>query len=135
MIRAMQEVEASSSDGSGRWSLVASIGSVLSAFVASACCVGPLLFALLGIGGAGLIVQLEPYRPYLVVTTLAFLGTGFSFSYRRARVAASSGTTPGVTCACPSPRANRAGRTLLWTATVLVAILLASPYVASVIFG
>lgn len=135
MTRTMGEVEASSSDRLGRWSLMASIGSILSAFVASVCCVGPLLFALLGIGGAGLIVQLDPYRPYLVLATLALLGAGFWFSYGRPRAAASLRTKPGIICACPSPSANRAGRALLWTATVLVAFLLASPYLAAVILG
>ncbi len=49
------------------WSLATGLGAVLSAFLASACCVGPLVFALLGLGGAGFLVKFEPYRPYFAV--------------------------------------------------------------------
>jgi len=59
----MQDGQLAASDRSRRWSLAASVSSIISAFVASICCVGPLVFALLGIGGAGLFVKFEPYRP------------------------------------------------------------------------
>ena len=39
------------------------VAAVLTAVAASACCVGPLIFAALGIGGAALLVAMEPYRP------------------------------------------------------------------------
>ncbi len=118
-----------------KWSVAASASAVLSALIASACCVGPLVFALLGIGGAGLLVKLEPYRPHFTVATFALLGTGFYFTYRKPRVAASS--DQGECCAtegCEKPRLNRAGRIMLWVATVLVAGFLAFPYLAPLIF-
>src|SRR5229473_3061697 len=108
-----------------KWSLAASIGSIVSAILASVCCVGPLLFAVLGIGGAGLLVKFEPYRPYLVALTLVALGTGFYVTYRKPKIA--GGAADGPSCACPAPRTNRAGKILLWIATVLVAMLLAFP--------
>lgn len=37
---------------------------VFTGLLASACCIGPLVLAILGIGGAGLLVKFEPYRPY-----------------------------------------------------------------------
>ena len=49
-------------------SLLDAVGAALAA---SACCIGPLAFALLGIGGAGSLLALEPYRPVLTVLTLA----------------------------------------------------------------
>ena len=76
--------------GSDRATFAASAGSILSAFLASACCVGPLIFALLGLGGAGLLVKFEPYRPYFMAITFALLGTGFYFTYRRPRTSASA---------------------------------------------
>ncbi len=130
----MQDVQPSSSDRTSRWSLAASTSSIISAFIASICCVGPLVFALLGIGGAGLLVKFEPYRPYFIVVTLALLGTGFYFTYRKPRLAA-AGPAGGPECACPAPRANRAGKIVLWIATILVVGFLSFPYIAAHLFG
>jgi hypothetical protein len=41
---------------SRNWSTPTMAGAVVSAFLASACCIGPLLFAALGLGGAALLV-------------------------------------------------------------------------------
>ncbi|MBC7171003.1 MAG: mercury transporter MerT [Polyangiaceae bacterium] len=114
--------------GSSRATFAASAGSIVSAFLASACCVGPLIFALLGLGGAGLLVKFEPYRPYLLALTFGLLGAGFYFTYRRPRVAQAASGADGAACECPAPRANRAGKIMLWVATVLVVGFLASPY-------
>lgn len=100
------------------------IGAVLSALLASACCLGPLLFALLGLSGAGLLIKLEPLRPYFTVATLAALGAGFWFTYRKPRAA------EGDDCGCAHPRSSRAGRILLWVATALVIGLWSFPYLA-----
>lgn len=116
-----------------RVSILASSGSIISAFLASACCVGPLIFALLGLGGAGLLVKFEPYRPWFLTLTFAMLGSGFYFTYRRPQ-AANSAATSGPACDCPAPRTNRAGRIMLWVATVLVTGFLISPWVISAVF-
>ena len=58
-------------------------GAVAAAIAASACCVGPLLFALLGLGGAGALVALEPYRPLFTAVTVLLLGIGWYLTYRR----------------------------------------------------
>lgn len=116
-----------------RLGLVASAGSILSAFLATACCVGPLIFALLGLGGAGLLIRFEPYRPYFIVLTVALLGTGFFFTYRRPTLAAPA--SDGAACACPAPRTNRLGRIMLWVATVLVGAFLLFPYLVPILFG
>lgn len=113
------------------WSVATTAGSVVSAFIASTCCIGPLVFALLGIGGAGLLVKLEPWRPYFVGLTFLLLGAGFYFAYRRPARAA----TDGPACDCPAPRANRAGRVMLWVVTPVVAGFLVFPYVAAWIWG
>ena len=108
-------------------------GAVTAAVAASLCCLGPLLLAALGLGGAGLLVKMEAYRPYFAALTLVLLGTGFYLTYgrpRRARAAA-----PGnPACDCELPQANRIGRVMLWLATALVAVLLAFPYLAQVLF-
>lgn len=114
-----------------RGAVASTVGAVVSAFVASVCCLGPLLFASLGLGGAGLLVQLEPYRPFLIVLTLALLGAGFFFTYRRPRASAPKGGA----CGCEHPRGRRLGRLVLWGATFLVLGLLAFPVLAPHLFG
>lgn len=43
------------------------------ALVASICCVGPLGFTLLGLGGAGLLGTCEPFGPCVITVTFALL--------------------------------------------------------------
>ena len=119
-----------------RWSIASVGGAVVSAFLASLCCLGPLVFALLGIGGAGLLVKFEPYRPYFTVLTLGMLGLGFYFTYRRPRLAAATAGAPsGPECGCEHPKPNNIGKVMLWVATVLVAGFLAFPYLAATLFN
>ncbi|RMH50622.1 MAG: hypothetical protein D6682_06500 [Zetaproteobacteria bacterium] len=49
------------------------IGAVIAGGLASACCIGPLIVVLLGLGSASAFVALEPYRPLLAVLTFALL--------------------------------------------------------------
>ncbi|MCK6536691.1 MAG: mercuric transport protein [Polyangiaceae bacterium] len=106
-------------------------GAVAAAFAASACCVGPLVFALLGLGGAGALVALEPYRPIFIGLTLALLGVGWVLALRAPAARQVAGADD---CGCELPRTNRAGRGLLWFATATVAALLAFPYVTPFLF-
>ncbi len=108
-------------------------GAVAAAFASSLCCLGPLLFAALGVGGAGLLVKLEAYRPYLAALTLALLGAGFYLTYRRPRLAPAT-AAEGPACDCELPRANRFGRVMLWVAATFVAGFLAFPYLAQILF-
>ena len=41
----------------------------------------------------------------------------------------------GAACDCPAPRTNRAGRIMLWIATVLVVSFLIFPYLVPVLFS
>ena len=104
-------------------------GAVISAFLASACCIGPLVLALVGLGGAGLLMKLEPYRPYFTVATLMALGAGFWFTYRTPKLA------EGDDCGCEHPKSNRLGKVLLWVVTVVVIGFWSFPYVAEKLLG
>jgi mercuric ion transport protein len=95
-------------------------GAVVSALAASACCIGPLAFAMLGLGGAGFLVAMEPYRPVFTVVTLGLLGVGFYTTYRSQPAQADD-------CGCESPNTNRFGRWMLWGATGVALLALASP--------
>jgi mercuric ion transport protein len=105
-------------------------GAIAAAAAASACCVGPLVFALLGLGGAGALVALEPYRPALIALTLLSLGGGWALVLRPARTARADPDD----CGCEQPRTNRAGTRLLWAATSVVVLLLAFPYLTPLLF-
>jgi copper chaperone CopZ len=96
-------------------------GAVLAALAASSCCIGPLIVAALGLGGAGAFAVLAVYRPYILGATALLLTIGFYLSYRKPRVAA-----PDV-CGCEKPKASRAGRVGLWMAAALTATLAAAP--------
>lgn len=102
---------------------VAAAGSVVSGILASACCTGPLVFALLGISGAAFAERFAPLRPYLLVATYALLGSAFYFTYRP-----QAACDPGG--ACEMPHANRFGRAMLWLAAILVVLATAFPWYA-----
>jgi mercuric ion transport protein len=105
------------------------VGAVVSGLLASVCCIGPLVLAMLGIGGAGLLARFEGYRPIFTAATLALLGAGFWLAYRKPKV------VEGDACGCESPKANRLRRALPWIATVVAIIFWASPYIVELIFG
>jgi mercuric ion transport protein len=103
-------------------------GALAAGLVASACCLGPLVLAIVGMGGAAFALALEPYRPYLLVLTAAFLGLAFYLTYRRP----ASACGPGE--ACEMPQANRVGKILLWLVTLVVILAATFPYYSRYLF-
>lgn len=103
-------------------------GSVISGVLASACCIGPLVFALLGISGAAFAHRFEPFRPYLLVLTYALLGGAFYLTYRPAQVECGPGE------ACEMPGASRAGKVALWIAAIVVVLATAFPLYSVYLF-
>jgi mercuric ion transport protein len=103
-------------------------GSVIGGILASVCCIGPLVFALLGISGAAFAQRFEPLRPYFLVATYALLGGAFYSTYRPAK----PGCAPGG--ACELPRANRVGRVMLWIAAAVVLLATAFPWYSVYLF-
>jgi mercuric ion transport protein len=94
-------------------------GAILAALAASSCCVGPLVLAALGVGGAGAFAAFASYRPYILGVTAVLLGGGFYLTYRK--------KPEGDACGCERPRAGRAARIGLWTTTAVVVLLAAAP--------
>lgn len=91
-------------------------GGMLGAFLASACCIGPLVLLTLGISGAwiGNLTALEPYKPIFAVIALGFIATGFWQVYFRK----STVCEPGSYCARPA--STRITKTALWASLILV---------------
>ena len=95
-------------------------GGVLGAFLASACCVGPLVLLTLGISGAWVsnLTALEPYKPYVSAVTLALLGFGFWHVYFKPKPPCEDGTY------CARPQSARTTKLALWLGLVIVIITL-----------
>jgi mercuric ion transport protein len=85
------------------------VAGMLAALGASACCAGPLILLLLGLGGgwASHLIALEPYSPYLTALTVLFLGAAFYNLYLRRRACA-----PGD--ACVNDRVIKNQRIMFW---------------------
>lgn len=96
---------------------------------ASVCCVGPLVLLALGIGGTWVssLTAMEPYRPIFIGLTLLFLGLAFRRLYLVPQVCA-----PGTPCA--KPHTLQRQRLTFWIVTVLVAGLLAVPWLAPLFY-
>lgn len=119
---------------SSRWRIPSIAGAVAASLLASLCCIGPLVFAAVGISGAGVLIKLERYRAQFTVATLTMLGAGFYFTYRTPK-AAQDGACGSDACGCELPRTSRFGRALLWMATALVIGIWSFPYVAERLSG
>ncbi len=94
------------------------IGSTLAAFLASLCCLGPLLLGDAGLG-AVLVATFAPLRPYFLAVSAILLAGGFYFVYRRPK---SAEACEGETCA-PESGTRRIAKPLLWLAALAVAAL------------
>lgn len=106
----------------------ASIGAVVAAVAASACCMGPVAFAAIGSGAlAAASTKLASVRPAFLALTIALMGLAFYRTYR----------SPADTCRrdgnC-APDANRKARIVLWIAAVVVSLIAAFPYYAEYLF-
>lgn len=109
----------------GRRRLAASLAAIGAAFLASLCCIGPVLFVTLGVG-AGWASRFEPLRPVFSVLTVGFIAVGFYAVYGRRPAAATAGSGE-VTGACDVPRGRTRDKILLWIAAVVALVLLTFP--------
>ena len=108
------------------WTLGASVFAGAAAAVgASACCAGPLLLVLLGVGGAwgSQLAAMEAYQPWFIAAMVVFLGYAF---YRLYVAPAECG--PGHACAVPATRARQ--KALFWVVSALATALVALPIYA-----
>jgi len=111
----------------GKSSLALAAGAILGGLAVSACCVLPLFFVMIGVGGSfmGTLIAFQPYKVITIPVTLLMLGLGFYFAYRKPRAAAcnADGT-------CGTSASKRVARTMLWFGSVFAAVAIGFPYVA-----
>jgi len=102
-------------------------GAVGAAFMASLCCITPLIFVLLGIGSLGIAAVFEPLRPYLMAAAVLLLVFAYYWVYFRSGKANACDT--GEECAeKPTGKASRFG---LWIATFAVILFALTPYITA----
>ena len=102
--------------------------SVLTAGLASLCCIGPVAAIGIGLGTFGAAALLEDLRPYLLIVTAGLLATGFYLTYRK---------QPAGQCAdgsCVAAPRKRTQKLLLWLATAIVVLLAAFPHYSGVLW-
>ena len=107
---------------SGRGALL--VGGV-TAFLASTCCLGPLVLLMLGFSGAwiGNLTVLEPYRPLFIGVALVALFFAWRRIWRTAVACA-----PSAVCAVP--QIQHTYKLLFGGVSMLVLIALAFPSIA-----
>ncbi len=98
-----------------------SAGSMTTAILASLCCIGPAVAAVIGAGSLGVFSAFEKYRPYLIGLTAILLGFAFYFAYRKHEVKCDDGS-------CKIKGASKWNKIGVWGATFLAAIAIAFPY-------
>jgi len=108
-----------------------SVSGLSAAVLASVCCIGPLVFAALGVGvgatgflagTAGVLKGLLPFRPAFISLTILLLGIGYYLAYWRPE----SVCAPGDVCA--QGNAKGRNRTWLWIMASLALALVLAPY-------
>jgi mercuric ion transport protein len=109
----------------------ASTGGLIAAVFASLCCIGPVVFAALGVAvgatgfladTAGVLRGLLLYRPLFLGLAALCFGISFYLAYR----APCGICAPGSVC--PPAASTRFTRRLLWTLAVLAVALISAPY-------
>ena len=105
----------------GTWS--AYVGAITGGVLASACCLGPLVVGVLGVGSAGFASAFEPYRPYMLALTVMLLGGAFFMTYRKRTAAACA---KDGSCSTSGPSRRQQG--MLWTITVITLAAASYPY-------
>lgn len=113
-----------------RAGILASVGAVVSAIFASACCWLPILLVAFGASSASLAGFLERYRVVFLGGAACLLGLGFYLLYSR-----KSQCGPNGACSVPSVRVQRFNRVALGIAAVLVIVAGALPKYVSVYLG
>jgi mercuric ion transport protein len=120
-------MEARESNSNSKW-----IGTTLvAAFLASLCCITPVLAIIAGIGGAASTFSwMEPYRPFLIGLTALVLGFAW---YQKLKPKKEE-----IDCACDNETVEKKpfmqSKRFLGIVTVLAILLLSFPYYSNIFF-
>jgi len=90
------------------------VGAIIAGGLASACCIGPLIVVMLGLGSASAFIAMEPYRPIFAAITLGLIGWAGWRHWQGRKVCMANG--------CPPKKP-----VLLWMLGCFAILLLISP--------
>ena len=108
-------------------------GGLLGAIAASTCCVLPVILFALGISGAWIsnLASLAVYKPFFIVLSLVFVGTGFWMVYFKPKV-----SIPNVQSAsCYRPFSEKTIKIMLWFSVIIILIVFLIPYIDTFLLG
>ena len=97
---------------------------------ASACCAGPLVLVLIGVGGAwgSRLLALAPLQPFFVAAAVA----AFGFAFHRLYLQREEVCAPGQVCAIPAVRTRQ--RVIFWILAVAATALMTFPLYAELFY-
>ncbi|WP_337865545.1 mercuric transport protein MerTP [Ignavibacterium sp.] len=105
-------------------------GGIITALLASLCCITPVLAVLGGLGGIATTFSfLEPLRPYLIGLTVIVLGYAFYKAYKPKK-------NNNIDCTCETDEKPKFinSKKFLWIITVVSALLITFPYYSKALF-
>lgn len=93
------------------------------AILASACCLGPLVLVVLGLGGAwvGQLAGLAPYRPIFIGVSVVAMFFAWHQIFRPAQDCQPDGV-------CAAPDVKTAYKAVFWAVSILILLALVFPY-------
>lgn len=83
---------------------------IVSALIASLCCIGPLVLILLGVGGASTVLAIGSRKLYFLLFGIFVLAVGLTFLYRKS--------------CCLSKPLSRKQQLFIFSGSILIAVLL-----------
>ncbi|MBI3124042.1 MAG: mercuric transport protein MerTP [Ignavibacteriales bacterium] len=105
-------------------------GGIITALLASLCCITPVLAVLGGLGGIATTFSfLEPLRPYLIGLTVIVLGYAFYKTYKPKK-------ENDINCICETDDKFKfiKSKKFLWMVIVVSALLITFPYYSKALF-
>ena len=108
-------------------------GGLLGAIAASTCCVLPVILFALGISGAWIsnLVSLARYKPFFIVLSLVFVGTGFWMVYFKPNI-----SIPKIqSTSCYRTFSEKTIKIMLWFSVIIILIVFLIPYIAPFLLG
>lgn len=104
-------------------------GGIVTAFVASLCCITPVAASVAGIGGiASTFSWVEPVRPYIIVLTHLILGFAW---FQKLKPKAQE----EIDCACEEEAKTFQSKGFLGIVTLFAIVLMAFPYYSDIFFS
>jgi mercuric ion transport protein len=100
---------------------LSTVAGIITAIVASMCCIGPAFVALVGIGSIGAFTVFEAYRTYLISATILLLGIVFYFVYRKREIHCEDGT-------CKTQDSGKWNKISVWSATFVAVVAIGFPH-------